>query len=396
METLYLYQNQLIESSVFLFRRDILGQIEWKERLIGLTGARGVGKTTLMLQRLRECDLPEKSKLYLSMDNLSLPFTNMVDFAEKFYQQGGKLLMVDEIHKLADWSAALKNIYDLLPGLKVVFSGSSLLKIKTGSTDLSRRAVIYNVQGLSFREYLQIELKTKLKKFPLKVLLKNHEDISREINKKLKPLQYFHEYLSHGYYPFYLQSVNTYSLKLNSILNFIIETEIPAIITLDQRNIGKIKRLLQIIAASSPFQPNMVKLSESLETHRTTLLQYLQLLEATDIIRNLYSDGSFYGKLSKPGKILLHHPNLSFCLNEEANTGSIRESFFCNQTGAENKVELSAKADFIVNSKHTFEIGGAKKTRRQISGVPSAYVVADDLVYGHENKIPLWMFGFLY
>lgn len=330
------------------------------------------------------------------MDNLNLPFTRLISFAEKFYQQGGKLLMVDEIHKLSDWSAELKNIYDLLPGLQVVFSGSSLLKIKTGSSDLSRRAVFYNIQGLSFREYLQIDLGLQLEKYPLKILLKNHEVISHEINKKLKPLQYFNDYLKHGYYPFYLQSANTYPLKLNSILNFIIETEIPSIINLDQKNIGKIKRLLQIIAASTPFQPNIVKLSESLEIHRSTLLQYLHLLEATDIIRNLYSDGSFYGKLSKPGKILLHHPNLAYCLNDDVNSGSIRESFFCNQVGAENKVELSAKADFLINGKYTFEIGGAKKTRKQISGLASAYVVADNLTYGFENKIPLWLFGFLF
>ncbi len=396
MESLYSFQNQLIESSVFLFRRGVLREIEWKERLIGLTGARGVGKTTLMLQHLLDSSLPAKRKLYLSMDNLNLPFTSLISFAEKFYQQGGKLLMVDEIHKLPDWSAELKNIYDLLPGLQVVFSGSSLLKIKTGSADLSRRAVIYNIQGLSFREYLQIDLGIPLEKYPLEILLKDHEAISHKINKKLKPLQYFNDYLKHGYYPFYLQSVNTYPLKLNAVLNFIIETEIPSIINLDQKNIGKIKRLLQIIAASTPFQPNMVKLSESLDTHRSTLLQYLHLLENTDIIRNLYSDGSFYGKLSKPGKILLHHPNLSYCLNEDVKLGSNRESFFCSQVSAENKVELSAKADFIINGKHTFEIGGAKKTRRQISGLASAYIVADDLAYGYENKIPLWLFGFLY
>ncbi len=396
MESLYSYQNQLIESSDFLFCRGILGEIEWKERLIGLTGARGVGKTTLMLQHLLDSSLPTKRKLYLSMDNLNLPFTSLISFAEKFYQQGGKLLMVDEIHKLPDWSAELKNIYDLLPGLQVVFSGSSLLKIKTGSADLSRRAVIYNIQGLSFREYLQINLGIPLEKYPLKTLLKDHEAISHEINKKLKPLQYFNDYLKHGYYPFYLQSVNTYPLKLNAVLNFIIETEIPSIINLDQKNIGKIKRLLQIIAASTPFQPNIVKLSESLDTHRSTLLQYLHLLETTDITRNLYSDGSFYGKLSKPGKILLHHPNLAYCLNEDVNSGSNRESFFCNQVSAENKVELSAKADFIINGKYSFEIGGAKKTRRQISGLDSAYIVADDLAYGYENKIPIWLFGFLY
>lgn len=397
METLYNYQNQLITSTEFSFRRPIIDEIEWTERLVGLLGPRGVGKTTCLLQHLIDLPYPDQTRLYVSLDNLANPYPTLIDLAETFYKRGGKLLILDEIHKYPGWAGEIKNIYDLFPGLKIVFSGSSILKLMYEGVDLSRRAVLYYLYGLSFREFLQIQTGKKFSQYTLDEILKNHPSITLSILKELKPLQYFSDYLKWGYYPFFLQGKSTYQLKLQGIINYILETEIPPISNLDIRNIQKIKRALQIIAKHVPYQPNITKLSSSLELNRNTLLQYLVFLEQTGIIKSLYHTGSFYGKLTKPGKILLNHPNHSFTLSSgEVNTGSIREGFFVNQLSARHKVELAIKGDFLIDEQYTFEIGGKGKTRKQIIDAGTSYIVVDDTELGFDNKIPLWLFGFLY
>ncbi len=397
METLYKYQNQLLTSTKFLFRRALLDQVNWNERLVGLLGPRGVGKTTILLQHLAEQSDGGGSYLYVTLDNLANPYPSLISLAEDFYRKGGKQILIDEIHKYPGWAAELKNIYDLVPGLRVVFTGSSALHLLTGSTDLSRRAVIYPVNGLSFREFVQILTDDSFPVYPLHEILNDHERIARRITGKIRPLQYFADYLEHGHFPFFLQSVETYSMKLQGIINFIIENEIPALSGLDIRNTQKIRRALQIIAANVPFQPNITKLSEALELNRNTLLAYLNLLEKTGIIINLYEAGSFHGRLTKPGKLLLSHPNLSFALaTGEVNRGSIRESFLVNQLSAKHQVELADKADFHLDGRYTLEVGGKKKTGKQLAGTASGFIVADDIETGYENKIPLWLFGFLY
>lgn len=397
MEELYLFQEQLIRATKTLFRRDFIDEVEWNDRLIGLIGARGVGKTTIMLQHLKENSTSRGDFLYITADNLAAPIESIFNLAESFVKKGGKRIYIDEIHKYPQWALELKNIYDLLPELKVVFSGSSMLKILGGETDLSRRAVVYPVPGLSFREFLQISLSTEFPKYSIDQIISNHEAIAQLLLGQFKPFQYFGQYLKMGYYPFFLESENTYSLKLNSTLNYILENEISGILRSDMKTIQKFKRLLHIIASSVPFQPNVKKLAESLDLNRNTLLTYLNLLSAAEIIHSIYSSGSFYGKLTKPEKILLYHPNLAYCLNaENPNPGSVRESFFVNQLKVKNKVELRARADFLVNERYTFEVGGKGKTKRQIAGIPESYIVADDLEMGTQNTIPLWLFGFLY
>jgi len=397
METLYNYQNQLIASTEFLFRRPLIEQIEWNERLVGLLGARGVGKTTCLLQHLTDHPYSDKSRLYVTLDNLSNPYPTLILLAEAFVRQGGKQLIIDEIHKYPQWAAEIKNIYDLYPGLTVVFSGSSTLKLMDAGVDLSRRAVIYHLFGLSFREFLQIQSGKRFPCFRLDEILKNHEVISLSILKEVKPLKYFPDYLRRGYFPFYLQSVSTYPIKLQGIINYILESEIPALSNLDFRNVQKMKRALQIIAEKVPYQPNITQLSAALELNRNTLLQYLGFLEKTGIISSLYNSGSFYGRLTKPGKILLNHPNISYALAKgEVNPGSVREGFFVNQLNTSHKVELAAKGDFLIDEKYTFEIGGKGKTFKQTGGIPLSYIVTDDTEMGGGNKIPLWIFGFLY
>lgn len=397
MEALYSFQEQLIRASYFLFVRDFSEQIEWNEKLIGLVGARGVGKTTIMLQHLIQTTQNRNETLYITIDNLATPVESLFLLAETFFQSGGKRLYIDEIHKFPNWGVELKNIYDLLPALKVVFSGSSMLKITGNDVDLSRRAVIYQVPGLSFREFLQINLAIKLPAYEISDIINRHESIANSLVSQFQPLAWFEKYRRFGFYPYFLQSETTYGIKLNSTINYVLENEISTMLKADMKTIQKFKRLLNIIASSVPFQPNITKLAEALELNRATLLTYLSFLDTAEITNSLYNCGSFYGKLSKPGKILLLHPNLAFCLNPgNINPGSLRESFVVNQLKSKHKVELSNTADFLVDEKYTLEIGGKGKTQRQIKNIKDSFIIADNMEVGFQNKIPMWLLGFLY
>lgn len=397
MNSLYSYQNQLLTSTTFLFRRSLLDKIDWNERLIGVVGARGVGKTTCLLQRLSETDPEGKATLYVSMDNLANPYSSLLSLAEDFRLRGGKTLMLDEIHKYRGWAQEIKNIYDLYPDVSLVFSGSSVLRIMDEGVDLSRRAVLCDLHGLSFREYISVSQGIHLPVLSLPEILQDHIRLSREIVQKIRPIPVFNDYLKSGFYPYFLQSPNSYLFKLESTINYILEYEIPSMFNLDYRNVQKLKRALRYIAGNLPYQPNITKLAEAVELNRNTLLQYLFYLEKAGVIHTLYTNGSFYGKLTKPGKILLHHPNLIFALSSgKQEQGSIRECFFVNQLRTQFPVELAGKGDFLVDGQYTFEIGGKGKTRSQIAGIASAFIVSDDIEFGFENKIPLWMFGFLY
>lgn len=263
MESLYRYQNQLLASTDFLFRRSFLDQVEWNERLIGVVGARGAGKTTCLLQHLMELDASDMSHLYVSLDNLSNPFPNILKLAETFHLRGGKVLILDEIHKYPGWAAELKNIYDQFPRLKIIYSGFSILKIIDEGVDLSRRAVVYHLKGLSFREYLEIVEKRSFPKFSLDELLSDHRMISLALLKNLKPFARLSSYVKNGFYPFFLQSERTYQFKLQAIVNYILESEIPGFFNVEYRNVHKMKRALRYIAANLPHQPNITKLSEA-------------------------------------------------------------------------------------------------------------------------------------
>ncbi len=397
MNSLYSYQNQLLTSTTFLFRRSLLDKIDWNERVIGVVGARGVGKTTCLLQRLSETDPEGKATLYVSMDNLANPYSSLLSLAEDFRLRGGKTLMLDEIHKYRGWAQEIKNIYDLYPDVSLVFSGSSVLRIMDEGVDLSRRAVLCDLHGLSFREYISVSQGIHLPVLSLPEILQDHIRLSREIVQKIRPIPVFNDYLKSGFYPYFLQSPNSYLFKLESTINYILEYEIPSMFNLDYRNVQKLKRALRYIAGNLPYQPNITKLAEAVELNRNTLLQYLFYLEKAGVIHTLYTNGSFYGKLTKPGKILLYHPNLIYALSSrQQEQGSIRECFFVNQLRTQFPVELAGKGDFLVDGQYTFEIGGKGKTRSQIAGIASAFIVSDDIEFGFENKIPLWMFGFLY
>jgi predicted AAA+ superfamily ATPase len=301
------------------------------------------------------------------------------------------------VHKYPDWSQELKNIYDDHLELKVVFTGSSLLEILNARADLSRRAVVYHMQGLSFREYLELETGLTFQKYKLEEVLQDHQGITSDINAKIRPFRYFNAYLRHGYYPFYKEELELYDQRFEEVINMMLEIELPLLRGIDVGMVPKIKQLLSIISESVPFVPNISSISQKMNVHRTTLMTYLFYLEEVGLTIHLQKEANGNAKLQKPSKIYLENTNIMFVLSSIlANMGNIRETFFANQVGYQHQVSYHEKTDFLVNQKYAFEIGGKEKSNKQISGIENAFIAADDIEYGHQNKIPLWLFGFLY
>jgi len=378
--------------------RSAINEIQWNSRLIGIKGARGVGKTTLLLQYIKLKLTSElDNSLYVSLDSLWFAENSLLDLADSFVKQGGKYLFLDEVHKYPNWSQELKNIYDDHLQLKVVFTGSSLLEILNARADLSRRAIIYTMQGLSFREYLMIETGVDLKAYKLEEVLTGHTAMVSEVLEKVKPLAHFSKYLKSGYYPFYLEQPDVYFIRLNEIVNMMLEIELPLLRGLDVGYVSRIKQLLYIISQSVPFIPNVSKLSDKIGIQRSTLLGYLHYLEEIKLTINLFKESGGISKLQKPLKIYLENTNLMYAIGSgEVNKGNLRETFFANQIRHQHSVSYTAKGDFLIDGKYVFEIGGKDKTHKQIKDLDNAFIAADDIEYGHQNKIPLWLFGFLY
>lgn len=379
------------------FVRSLMDEIEWKARLIGIRGARGVGKTTLLLQYIK-LHLPmDKTVLYASVDNIWFSEHKLYDLATDFSKRGGKYLFLDEVHKYPNWSQELKNIYDDFPELQVVFTGSSLLEILNAKSDLSRRAVVYEMQGFSFREYLNRNLNLSLPVLSLNDILENHLRLAAAVISEIKVLQHFPDYLKYGYYPYYNELPSLYYSRINEVINLIIELEIPQLRGVDVSYTTKIKQLLYIISESAPFIPNISKLSERIGITRNSLLAYLDALHDSRLTMNLQKEGNGISRLQKPDKLFLENPNLMYALAaEQSDKGNLRETFFANQLRYHHKVNVSQESDFLIDRHYTFEIGGKKKGKQQISGVPDSFIAADDIEFGMENKIPLWLFGFLY
>lgn len=392
-----LFEKKLARTNT-QFVRNIINEINWNARLIGIKGARGVGKTTLLLQYIKLNLHSELDKvLYVSLDNIWFNNHTLVDLAKSFEQRGGKYLFLDEVHKYSQWTQELKNIYDDYPDLKIVFTGSSLLEILNARADLSRRAITYYMQGLSFREYLALETGEVLPVITLKDLLKNHSAIARTINKKLKPFKYFENYLKHGYYPYYQEDKELYFVRLGEVINMMLDIELPLLRKVDIAYISKIKQLLTIIAATVPFQPNVSKLSNKIGINRNTLLAYLHYLEEIGLTKNLFKQSSGISALQKPLKTYLENTNLMYLLAQDnANKGNLRETFFANQLGYKHKLTYAEQGDFKIDDKYIFEIGGKNKTKQQLNNLTDAYAVIDDITIGSQNRIPLFLFGFFY
>ncbi len=377
--------------------RDFYHTIDWNDRLIGIKGQRGVGKTTLLLQYIRKNMKADHITLYASIDNMYFSTVTLYDFAEEFVSKGGKFLFLDEVHRYKNWAKELKNIYDDFPELKIVFTGSSILQIRKANADLSRRAVMYEMPGLSFREFINFETGEKFNPFSLHDIISNHTKIASDIQKSVRPLSLFSSYMNFGYYTFYLENRNTFHQRLAEAINMILEVDIPQYEDMQVTHIPKIKQLLYVISESTPFKPNLQKLAERTGISINTLKAYLMYLEDARVVHLLKQEGKGISRLAKPSKIYLNNTNLIYNLaDDRSEKGNLRETFFINQVSTKENVHASQETDFMVNNKYSFEIGGKNKNQRQIRNLKNAFVVKDDIEIGFENQIPLWLFGFLY
>ena len=377
--------------------RELMQQINWDQRLISIRGARGVGKTTLMLQylKLNGCDC--KRSLYISMDSVYFATHTLLEFVERFYQLGGKQLLIDEVHKYPSWSREIKEIYDSYPDLRVVVSGSSLLNILNADADLSRRCIPYEMQGLSYREYLWMVKGIHLPAITLKELLSDPNGFCDNINSQCRPLAYFKEYLQEGYYPFILKGKMEYHLRIENVVNFILDVELPQSCGVEIGNIRKMKSLLAVLASKVPMQVDMTKIAAAAGVSRNTLLAYMQYLSRARLLNLLYAGDDSVKKMQKPDKIYLENPNLIVTLAlDEPNIGTVRETFLVGQLCYQHKVEYTKTGDLLVDRLYTIEIGGKSKDGKQIASLEDAYIASDDIEYAAGNKIPLWAFGFLY
>lgn len=390
--------NRLLSSVSLDFVRSIQNKINWDARLICIKGARGTGKTTLMLQNIKLSLSTELSKtLYVSLDNLWFVHNDLMDLVEYFYTHGGKYLYLDEVHKYPHWSIYIKNIYDLYPDLKVVFSGSSLLELNDSQSDLSRRALVYHLQGLSFREYLVLKTKQDFPILSLEDILTNHQDLSKQIVSKVRPLEHFETYLKFGYYPFFLEGLDGYYQRLEGVVNFVMDIELPLLRKVEVSKVSKLKQLLGIISESVPFLPNVQKISERIDVSRPTILLYFSYLEEAKLITQMHKSSTGIKALQKPDKILLENTNLMYLLAQDlTNIGNVREAFVVNQLKNNYKVSFSEESDYLVQDKYTIEVGGKNKTSRQIKNLDQAFIASDNIEFGFANKIPLWLFGFVY
>lgn len=396
MEKIFEKYYKKLQRTQLLTKRALLSKIDWSNRFIGIKGARGSGKTTLLFQYVLEYKLPIEQTLYISLDDLYFTENNLVELVDRFVKEGGLYLLIDEVHRYANWSSELKNIYDDYLDLQIVFTGSSLIHIEKAKGDLSRRVVMYELFGLSFREYIHLNGGPDFAPLSLDDILNNHVGFSINLSQQIKPIALFKQYLENGYYPYFLENKNSYHQKLSETINIALSSDLPAAYDLNYSSIEKIRLLLHVLAESVPFKPNISKLSERIGTSRNSLLEFLKYLEEMRIIRRLYASTKGIGVLQKPEKLYLFHPNLNYALSyQQADIGNIRESFFVNQMSAIHPVTYAVEGDFK-SGRYTFEIGGKHKNQQQISDLKNAFIVADDIEIGYKNKIPLWIFGFLY
>lgn len=374
-----------------------MDQINWENRLIGISGGRGAGKTTLLLQYLKRYLPSAEGVLYISLDDIYFAENTLIEFADQFEKEGGKLLVLDEVHKYKYWSHDLKLIYDRYIKLKVVFTSSSALEIYKGSHDLSRRLILYHLPGLSMREYASFKYSFDLPVLKITDILEHAREISMSLPRDIKLIKLFKEYREYGYYPFFIEGIDSYQERLLSTLNVVLESDLPAIFNIDFKSVLNLKKLVSIIARLVPYKPNIRKLADQIGVTWETLLRYLFYLEKAQVVKWLGKDTYGINYLNKPEKLYLQNTNLIYALGEEnANIGAVRETFVLNQLSVNHTVTYPDSGDFFLDGKHTLEVGGKGKTFKQIAGIDDAYLVKDDIEFGSKGEIPLWMFGLLY
>lgn len=392
LNSIYLH---LLDDVSLDFVRYLYPQINWKNRLIMLKGQKGVGKTTMLLQHIKQTFDDPNSVFYVSADNSWFATHTIVDLADYLVSHGKTHLFLDEVHKYNGWDKQIKEIYDSYPKLKVVVTGSSMLHLDESDADLSRRCRTYTMQGLSFREYLKLEGIVDLPALSLEDILEKHESIAARLTNKLPVLKYFEQYLINGYYPFYKEEGDGFLQRLENVVNVIIQVEIPSVAKVEYESVYKIKVLLGILAQRNPYTLNVQELSSLLGTSRDSVYKMLQLLHRAALIRRLFQKDGGLKLVQKPEKILLDNTNLMYALSESTDAGTMRETFFSSMLSS-HKLCMPQQGDLLVDNKYLFEVGGRKKGYKQIADVTDRYVVADGIDVGIGNKIPLWMFGMLY
>lgn len=391
MEQLFeLYYDKLRRTTTD-FVRYLHSEINWNSSLIVIVGARGVGKTTMMMQHIKLTDARNKS-LYVSADNTYFSTHTLFDTASAFYKNGGEFFYVDEAHKYADWAREVKMMYDYLPGLKVIVSGSSILEIVKGTdADLSRRAIPYTLEGLSFREYLNFRLGLDIRPFSLNEIISGKVELPEQVN---HPLMYFKDYLEHGYFPFFNQ--DDYRTRLENVVNRTMEIDIPAFAKMNISTAFKLKKLLYVISTSVPFKPNYTEIGRAISVDRSTVADYMVYLAKSGLVRLLNMSAGGMSLVEKVEKVYLGNTNFIHALSDGTpEIGNVRETFFLSAMSLRNKVMASPVSDFLIDG-HTFEVGGKSKTRKQITDIKDAYVVKDDIEYAYMNILPLWSFGMNY
>ena len=379
-------------------KRYLFDKIDWRDRLIAITGSRGTGKTTLVLQHIKTSfENNMDAVLYVSLDNLWFEAHSLVELADIHYKNGGTHLFIDEVHYLNNWQVIIKNLYDDYTKMNIVYTGSSILKIDYQSGDLSRRQVSYTLPGLSFREYLYFENIIDMKALTLDRLLTDHRKAAGAVPGDVHILKHFSKYNTCGYYPFYKEVHSGYDQRLTAITNQILESDYPAVERINYSTVQKIKKMLYVLAQSCPQTPNMKELYAQLETDRNQGLKMLYVLERANLLNLLSSEKASLKNLARPDKIYCDNTNIMNSLTERINVGTKRETFFLNQLrSAGHEVQYPDKGDFIVDGKYLFEVGGKDKSFNQIKDIPESYLAIDDVEIGRGNKIPLWLFGCLY
>ena len=389
------YHSKLSQVSLD-FKRYLYPQINWDSSVIGIMGERGVGKTTMLLQRIKEKYANPDDTFYISLDHYWFGTHELQDLIKFMYKRGITEFYIDEVHKYKGWSCILKTLVDELHDLRIVYTGSSLLEIDNAKVDMSRRQTPYTLKGMSFREYLEYDGILKINAVTLEELLANHVPIAMDIVSKTKVLVAFDTYLHTGVYPFYRDAGKDFLVRLKEVVDTVIESDLPAVEKITYDTVDKCKKLLMIIAENVPLQPNVDKLATSLGTTRDTLLKLLYKLDKAEILELLTVELKSYKKLVNPEKIYLGNTNLMYALSPKIEMGTLRETFFIDQCASVGTVQMPPKGDFLVNGKYLFEVGGEGKTFDQIADIPNSYLAVDGIETGYGARIPLWMFGLLY
>ena len=397
MEALFRDSNRRLANTSMKLTRYLLTEIDWSNRFITITGSRGVGKTTLIYQHMKETFSGSDKALYVSMENPYFYNHSIIDLIEDFHNNGGRCIFLDEVHKYEKWSRELKFVYDSFSDLYIVITASSILDIYKAEADLSRRAISYSLEELSLREYIEFNSGKKLPSFSFQEIIKDHVKIAEILLKDIKPILEFNNYLKHGCYPFFKEGKSVYREKVLNAINLIIEVDLIGIKGFDYSLVPKLKKFQYLISTSLPFTPNITKLSERLGVSRPTLLKAIQHLEEAQLVIALHKEARGIGVLTKPEKLFVRNTNLMYAYGDEkVDVGARRETFFVNQVSISHELTLANRADFIVDGKYTFEVGGKNKDSSQIRGIKNSFLVKDNIEVGFGNVIPLWLFGFMY